>query len=68
MQMARTEPSINSVIINGRSNCIGILSFCGEHLVGPAQLSCLGLLQLTEMVFTHVLHAGAARRPSTCHC
>lgn len=54
MQMARTEPNTNNAIINGRNNCTGILSFCGEHLVGPAQLSCSGLLQLIEMVFTRV--------------
>lgn len=42
----------HNTIVNGRNNCIGILPFCGQYLVGPAQLSCLGLLQRTETVFT----------------
>lgn len=34
--------------------CIGVLPFCGQHPVDPAQLSSLGLPQLTEVIFTCV--------------
>lgn len=44
MQVASTEQNTNNTTVNGRNNCISVLPFCGQHLVGPAQLSCLGLL------------------------
>lgn len=48
------EQNTNSVIVSVRNNCIGVLPFCGQHPVDPAQLSSLGLPQLTEVIFTCV--------------